>query len=138
VAELHLWNEQLPRMNARGADVAWGRAFWVGWVYSLRLVAAYVEAEPRYRAVSVLRAETSATAQDLPAAERFARMAGFQYRLLPPPHGAWEHFVGFWEGFYAWMLIWTFNPASLRGKSMRSLRRYQLWISRPALLKRYL
>lgn len=137
VGELHLWNEHLPKMPARGPDLAWARAFWVGWVFSLRLLCAHIEREPRYAQVRAFCCEANAASDDLTAAERFGQMAGFDYVPLPVRPGLWGQFVAFWEQFYAWMLIWTYNPASLRGKSLVGLRRYQIWISRQALQRRY-
>jgi hypothetical protein len=46
-------------------------------------------------------------------------------------------FGEFWENFYTWWLIWTFNPGSLRRKEFLCMERAQLWISRQALLERY-
>ena len=44
---------------------------------------------------------------------------------------------GFWDNLYSYMLMWTFNPKSLQGKSLTRLARAELWISRERLRQLY-
>jgi len=138
VGELHLWNERIPSMGSDGPDLAWGLRFYRRVVFSLRLLAAYVEGDPRFDSIVAFRGEPAFAVADVEAGlERFLRAAGFDLVRVPYASSRRGRFVEFWENFYTLMLIWTFNPASLRGKGLLRLRRYQLWMSRQTLRQRY-
>ena len=137
VGQLHLWNERLPVMSAEGADLAWARTFYTHFARSLKYVSLYIERATAFEAIQAFCAETAFALADIESARRFARSMGFDF-LRRPGATTWQgRFAEFWDNFYVRMLIWTFNPASLRGKGLSQLRRYQLWISREKLLARY-
>lgn len=138
VGELHLWNERIPPMGAAGPDLAWGLRFYRRLVHSLGLLSACVESDPRFDSILAFRGETAFALPDVEAGvERMARTAGFDFVRVPYASSRWGRFAEFWENFYSLMLIWTYNPASLRGKGPFTVRRYQLWISRQTLRERY-
>jgi hypothetical protein len=64
-------------------------------------------------------------------------MGGFDFFWLPQRPGAWRKFASFWESFYSYALIWTYNPASLYTKRLVQLRRFEIWISRDKLNRLY-
>jgi hypothetical protein len=68
---------------------------------------------------------------------RLFQRAGFDVLRLPKPRSPWERFAAFWENGYAWALIWTYNPGSLRRKDFFRLERIQIWISRERLRALY-
>lgn len=43
-------------------------------------------------------------------------------------------FGRFWENLYSWLLLWTYNPNSLRTYSFSQLRRMEFWASRQDFL----
>lgn len=137
VGQIHLWNERLPFMGQEGPDLAWARRFRSQFARSLEELAAYVANEPSLAGVRAFCGETAFALADLEMAGRFARGMGFDFLEPPGGQSPWGRFVRFWDNFYALMLIWTYNPASLRGKALFRLRRHQLWISREKLLSRY-
>ena len=51
--------------------------------------------------------------------------------------GPWWRFTEFWQNFYSYALIWTFNPNSLRGKPLSAIERLDLFMSRKMLRERY-
>jgi len=135
IGELHLWNEHIPPMPAKGPDFGWGLMFYRRLIRSLRELAVYVEHEPKFKAVRAFRGEIAFDPQAHRRPALFARL-GFDF-MRPAHPSPLRRFGDFWENLYAWSLIWTFNPGSLRSKRFWRLERCQLWISRQALLERY-
>jgi len=54
-----------------------------------------------------------------------------------PYHRSLGAFGEFWENFYTWMLMWTYNPGSLRYRGLWGLRRAEIWMSAEEFLRRY-
>jgi ceramide glucosyltransferase len=138
IGELHFWNERIPPMPGEGPDLAWAFAFQRRLVRSLAALADEVESDSRFRDVKAFRGVTSFGSQDgRGQVARLVEQWGFELVDRKRPIGILGRFISFWENLYTWGIIWTFNPASLQGKSLRRLRREQLWISRKELVHRY-
>jgi ceramide glucosyltransferase len=138
VGELHFWNEHMPRMPAGGPDLAWALAFQRRMVRSLRELAVHVATAPLFQPVSAFRGELIFGSRfGLGDAVEVIQRWGFDLVESVPPAGRWGQFVAFWEHLYTLALIWAYNPASLKGKRIRTMKRDQLWISRSALFARY-
>jgi len=135
VGELHLWNEHLPQMNEEGPSLEWALRIYRLWRASLKKLATYLEDEPQFETVRAFRGETAFVKGDLEGSALFERLGLDLVRT--DRVGKLKRFGEFWENFYTWGLIWTFNPGSLRRKGFFRLERAQLWISRQALLERY-
>jgi hypothetical protein len=54
-----------------------------------------------------------------------------------PYHRLFGAFGEFWENFFTWWLMWTFNPASTMRRSMFNLQRTEFWMSRRAFIEKY-
>jgi len=138
VGELHFWNEHLPVIPARGADLAWARAFWRRVVHSFRLLAAYLEEASEFDQAQAFTAEISFGARyELPHLAAMFGRAGLDVISLEEPAGPWQRFVRFWEELYGLALAWAYNPGSFRSGDLPSLRRDELWMSRRVLFERY-
>ncbi len=135
VGELHLWNEHLPRMDEEGPSLEWALKTYRLLIASLKRLAAYLEDEPQFESVRAFRGEAAFSKESLEGSALFERL-GFDL-VRTDRAGKLKRFGEFWENVYAWGLIWTFNPGSLRRKEFFHLERAQLWISRQALLERY-
>ena len=59
---------------------------------------------------------------------------GFAVR---PHHSALGRFGEFWENFYTWWVMWTYNPRSLDGRRLIRLERMEIWIQAENFLRRY-
>jgi len=136
VGELHFWNEHLPPLPPDGADLEWSKLFVQKMRYSLALLAEYVEQDPRFLKVRAFRGEMAFPGKRKKQLEEVARRLGFTTYVKERRHFL-DRFTEFWENFYSWALIWAFNPPSLKKKSLLSLRRCRIWMTREKLLKKY-
>lgn len=139
IGELHLWNEHIPVMPKAGPDLAWGLTLQRRLLHSWAELAAYVEGAPEFRGVRAFRGELAVRGHhELAQAAELAGRWGLELVTPDGPLGAWQRFVDFWRNVYALALIWTYNPASLKGKGPVSLQRGQFWISRATLVRKHL
>ena len=134
ILDLHLWNEQLPAIPREGPCFAWGRAMHGRVLHSLTLLAAHLESD-HYREIKALRGEAAFGSRlGRRQMRRVAERYGFELFQGEPPLLRRIRF--FWENFLIWGLIWTFNRRGLRGKKLMK-ERFELWISRDELVRRY-
>jgi hypothetical protein len=135
VGSLHLWNEHLPPYRNGGPDLAWASDMRRRVRYSLQLLADHVAHEPAWQAVRAFRGDATLS----------PRLGDTQIRRLAERHGFERidaassilgqlHYIG--DCFNTWALTRAFNPVALERQGF--LRgRYEMWISRRALLDRY-
>lgn len=137
LCEIHLWNERLPRMGPDGPDLQWALAMYRGMVRSLELLAAFLRTRAEYaNAVAVHGEGAAMRGQEADQVQRqFARL-GFDTALRDAVTRR-ERFGRWWQNLYSIWLIWTYNPASLKGKHMSGLTHWEFWISRQGLMERY-
>lgn len=135
VLELHLWNSRIPPMDGSGSGLAWVNQIHHEFIASLRLAAREMQTDPRLAGVCAV----SATSAFLYVSTNPARVdqwqrLGFSRRRYHSPLGA---FGEFWENFYSWGLMWTYNPRSVKNRSLLAARRYEIWISAREFTRRY-
>jgi len=133
VALLHIWNERVPIIGPQGPDLAWGLRAYRRFALSLRMIAHYVENEPRYQGVRAFGGESSLyfTGDDL-----FRRL-GFDVQHVSQTARGLRRFKQWVDTMYVLGLTWAFNPGSLSGKNLLRYERCQVWMSRQMLLHRY-
>lgn len=135
VIELHLWNEHLPRVPADGPDLGWALGMQRRFVGSLRLLARHMEANPASAgARAVGGALVLISPGGHPGGVRLMERLGF---TVEPYHRPLGRFGEFWENFYSWWIIWTYNPGSLRGRRLTGLERTEIWMPADEFLRRY-
>jgi hypothetical protein len=135
VIMLHIWNEQVPRFRLGGPDLRWAidvrrrlrRSFWA--------LAKHLEEDPAWTQVRGIHAcvvfgSRRRREQIRRAAEHF----GFELIGDGAPAKGWHEWG---EDFLIWAFARAFNPGALR-RSPFWRDRTELWISREALLRRYL
>ncbi len=135
VITLHLWNERIPCLPPRGADLAWARQFQRLLIHSLRCAAAHISQTPglhEVQAVGGVTAQISLTGMD--GGRALLEHLGFSIFPYHRPAGA---FGEFWENFYTWWLIWTFNPASAKRHTLFTLRRSEFWMTKRKFLENF-
>lgn len=135
VLMIHLWNERLPPIPPGGLDLAWARRILRLFSHSLCLAAIYLRDTPRLNEIRAVGGVTILlTSGSHRTGIRFMQEMGFTIFPYSSPLG---RFGEFWENFYSWLIIWTFNPGRLQDRSLFGLRRSEMWMSREAFLERY-
>lgn len=135
VLELHLWNEHIPLLPSTGPDLAWAIQIRRRLIASFRTLAAKMKDDARFASV---QAVGGVTVLFLPGTdvggERLFRRLGFTLYPYSNPLG---RFGEFWENFYSWWIMWTFNPVTLRHRHLTRLRRTEIWMLAEDFLKSY-
>lgn len=135
VLELHLWNERLPLIPSTGPDFCWAVQMQRQLIRSFQLLAIALNQEPRLREVQAIGGVSAIFAPEAATGERgLLHHLGF---TVYPHRNRLGRMGEFWENLYAWGLMWTYNPASLRRRKLTQLCRMEVWISTQEFLRRY-
>lgn len=134
VLMIHLWNEHLPRPGPAGYDLAWAIRARRMLISSFREVARWLAAQPQGEQVEAIGGVTVLAISSDGSISPLIRRLGFD---VFPYRGALGRFGEFWENFYTWGIMWTFNAASLRDRSLFRLRRAEIWMPRGEFMRRY-
>lgn len=131
----HLWNERMPRIPAAGPDLAYAAGFQQRIIASLKLIAQHLESAPALRAVQAVGGVTAHISLEHAHGGR-AMLQRLGFTILPyhRPFGA---FGEFWENFYTWWLMWTYNPASTQHRKLWGLHRTEFWMTKNGFLEKY-
>jgi hypothetical protein len=137
ILEIHFWNEHIPLMGRSGADLGWGLEFYSCARRSLQSLALHIACRPELEEFVAVCGETS-----LAASVGWRRYGEFLHRFgfdfIPVPTTAsTNRRACFWESLHVWIIIWVLNPNSLKGRSLITAERCEMWISRSELLRRY-
>lgn len=134
--DLHLWNEHVPPMPPEGPNLAWASRTRRMFVSSLSKVAELISQDPQYKDIKMIRGITVLlTLSDEKNGKSMVERLGF---TLMPYHQTLGRFGEFWENFYTYVLMWTFNPNSLRNRNLIKSRRTEFWICIDDFLQRFL
>jgi len=132
---LHLWNQRLPLIPPQGADLNYAVKLHRLMIASLKAVARYIQNEPSLHDVQAVGGITAhVSLSDHDGGSAMLRHLGFTLFPYYRPAG-W--FGEFWENFYTWWLMWTYNPATTRARSMFKLQRTEFWTSAVNFLDKY-
>lgn len=135
ILELHLWNEHISPLPSAGPDLAWAIQIYRRLMASFRALAYQMQRDLQLADVQAVGGITALFFPgDGTAGETLFRHLGFTVRLHHSPFGCLGES---WENFYTWWIMWTFNPASLRYRKLRRLRRTEIWMSAAEFLSRY-
>jgi hypothetical protein len=135
VLYIHLWNERMPAIPPAGPDLAWARSAERLLIHSFRSLAAHLQATPPLlaaRAVGGHIAQLSLRSRS--GGRVLFEQLGFR---LFPYHRPLGRFGEFWENFYAWWLMWAFNPASASHHPLLGLERLEFWMTMDEFLLRF-
>jgi YkoP domain len=134
--DLHLWNEHVPPIPPEGPNLAWASRTRRMFVASLSQVAELISKDPQYEEIKMVRGITVLlTLSDENIGKSMVERLGF---TLMPYHQTLGRFGEFWENFYTYVLMWAFNPNSLRNRHLISSRRTEFWMCIDDFLQRYL
>jgi hypothetical protein len=130
VLEIHFWNEHLMTLPPGGATLRWAAVMRRRGVRSLRRLAEYLRTSPELGAVQALRIRPAFASRNLARnLGWFVARYGFESVSDDGPEVP-SSGVGRWlDSLWVWLLNWTYNPRSLRGRRFRRTRQ-EFWISR--------
>jgi hypothetical protein len=132
---IHWWNERAVLIPKEGLTVGWALDTSRRMRYSLRLIARYLQENPNCAEVRVVGGITAhVVLRKADGGKTMLEHLGF---MVIPYHRPLGAFGEFWENFFTWWLMWTYNPASTRRRSMFNLQRAEFWMSREAFIKKY-
>jgi hypothetical protein len=135
IIQLHLWNERILEFLQSYETLGWTRSLLRRFIKSLRILNEYLNQQAWGNEIVAMRAEFGFLVS-LELAGPILSSLGFDVKPVERPKGRfWRR--AFWDNFYSYLLMWTFNPKSLRGKELTNLLRTELWISRDRLRERY-
>ncbi len=137
IADLHLWNEHVPPLSARGSRFVWVNRIRRQMHLSLQELAFYARTNPDLQNITAFRARVAFAGRG-----RGEKVAGIAARFgfervwpdRPPCLGRRIH--DFFENFWLWGLVWAYNPRSLRRRNLMR-QRHELWISKTAIQERF-
>ncbi len=135
VVLLHLWNERIPLIALQGPSLDWALQFQRRLLYSLGAVALHLQGTASMKDVQAVGGVIAQIHLENPDGGRFL-LEDLGFRLFPyhRPAGA---FGEFWENLYTWLLMWAFNPASLRSHALLGLQRNEFWMTKESFLERF-
>jgi hypothetical protein len=132
---IHWWNERASLIPPQGPTLAWALDTCRRMRYSLRLIALYMLENSTCEEIQAVGGITAHVV--LGKADGGKTMLEHLGFMVIPYHRPMGAFGEFWENFYTWWLMWTFNPASTRRRSMFNLQRTEFWMSRRAFIEKY-
>jgi hypothetical protein len=115
--------------------MAWANQFRRMLIHSLRVLARHIQNHPELADVRAVGGITALFSPESPSGG-VSLMHRLGFAIFPYRHPL-GNFGEFWENFYAWMLIWSFNRPSLQGRRLLQLHRSEIWMSKEELLLRY-
>jgi len=133
VIMLHIWNEQLPRFFALGADFRWAKMVRRRMRHSFGTLAHHLVGDPTLAGVTGIYACVLFSSRR-PRWQISRAAASFGFELVEARPGRGLRALG--EDMLLWAFARAFNPAALRRHCFRR-DRGELWISRASLLRRY-
>lgn len=136
ILALHLWNENIPAIGAKGPTVAWGRRFGRAMDSSLGQLARFLRQRPDLNGVSAFRMDMAlGTAERNQQTVRILSRYGFE--SAPGREGKPAGYLRrLGENAWVLLLVLAANPNGARGSIFRR-RRAVVYLSRAALERRY-
>ena len=135
VLELHVWNPHVPLMPEGGASLAWALNLRRMLIHSLQLVAGEMLGDPALGGVRAVGGDSvMVDLSGSSGSKRLMQRLGFTVTVYQGPLGAFGEFC---KNLHAWMLMWTYNPASLQRRRFLDLRRSEVWMTSADFLARY-
>src|SRR5262249_36525095 len=117
VLEIHFWNEHLLALPPAGATLRWAAVMRRHAVRSLHRLAHYLRTAPDLRGVKALRIRPAFASRNL--ARNLGWIVarhGFEGISDGGPEMPGSEARRWLDSLWVWLLTWTYNPRSLRGR----------------------
>jgi hypothetical protein len=138
VVELHLWNERIPVIPAKGPSLAWGRQFNRCFAESLRELARFLMSEHELRNITIIRANMSVGSK-AQSDSLYGIVSRHGFEVFPDDVGLSlpVHVRRFGENILYWLLTLVCNPAAARLNKFWRTRSW-IYLSRKVLERKYI
>ena len=138
VVELHLWNERIPVVPAKGPSLAWGRQFNRCFAESLRELARFLMSEPELLNITIIRANMSVGSK-AQSDSLYGIVSRHGFEVFPDEVGLSfpVHVRRFGENILYWLLTLVCNPAAARSNKFWRTRSW-IYLSRRVLECKYI
>jgi hypothetical protein len=134
--ELHLWNEHLA-IPAQGPHLRWAAKLRRQFERSLRNLADHLNAHAEFKEVRALVMTPALADPQLERKlSRIVAMYGFEWTPATTRADAKNLAQRWVDNLWLWVLTWTFNPRSLKGRQF-ARNRQEFWISRNRFIALY-
>ena len=132
---LHLWNEHIPPLPLAGPDLGWASQTRRLLLRSFCAAARQMRHNPHLAGVQAVGGVTAFLSPlEHPGGTYFMQRLGFS---VLPNHSRLGRFGEFWENFYSWGIMWTFNAVSLRHRRLGRMCRSEVWMPADEFILRY-
>jgi hypothetical protein len=137
VIEMHVWNEQVPRMDGGKLTIGWASRFKRAWTVSFRELCRFLDDRPELDEIQAVWGNMALqTNSDADRMVWLCRGVGLERLADGPPASPIEHAHRFGENVLGLLLALAANPASAKpGILVRN--RTPVGISRTSLFRRY-
>jgi hypothetical protein len=137
VVDLHLWNEQIPRMPKQGASIAWALQMNACFRFSLEELARYLARRPDLDDVALVRCNMAFGGPGRNA-QMVRLISRYGFELVPAATAVTlaEHARRCGENILISLMVLARNAAALRQDTLRR-GRTQVFLSRRSLEQRY-
>jgi hypothetical protein len=137
IIDLHLWNEQIPRMPRQGASIAWALQMNACFRFSLEALARYLARRPDFDDIVLIRCNMAFGGPDRNA-QMVRLISRYGFELVPAATAVRlaERARRCGENILISLMVWARNSAALRQDTLRR-GRTQVFLSRRALEQRY-
>ena len=138
MVELHLWNERIPAVPAKGPSLAWGRQFNRCFAESLRELARFLMTKPELGNITIIRANMSLGSK-AQSASLYGIVSRHGFEVFPDEVGLSlpVHARRFGENILYWLLTLVSNPAAARLNKFWRTRSW-IYLSRRVLERKYI
>ncbi len=133
--ELHLWNEHIPQVPPDGTDLFWGKRFQKLFFNSLKELMIFIE-NSSFKDADWFMGEIAFFFKDQYKVVRFLKKIGFEVYPIEG-RNIFQKFFIFLQNCYSFLLIYAYNPNSLKGKDFWKGKRYKLFIRKDIIRSAY-
>lgn len=135
VLALHLWNEHMPKLPQRGAELEWAIQLRRRLIETFKGVARQLQGDDRYAEVkAIFGISVLFSFSEHVGGARMMQHLGFTVLPYYRPKG---RFGEFWENLFSWWLMWTYNETSIRSRKFWHLQRTEVWMDADDFKGRY-
>jgi hypothetical protein len=132
---IHIWNEHMPKLPADGADLRWALISHRLLLHSFKLIACEMQSDRKYADIRALFGISGLFSfSDHTGGMRMMQHFGFTVLPYHPKRG---RFGLFWQNFFSWWLMYTYNHVSLHTRDFWRLQRTEIWMLADDFVQRY-